>query len=99
MLRSFWLMFMLIGDVSKVANNCVSPVTSFDNYLFLFLAATLRYSVLQRKHNRCPYPRDRIPPDELQQLKSERSDARFAHIFLTHEELREPPHFPLVSLK
>jgi hypothetical protein len=52
MLRSFWLMFVLIGDVSKVANNCQSPVTSFDNYLFLFLAATLRYSVLQRKNNR-----------------------------------------------
>jgi len=57
-------MFVLIGDVSKVANNCHSPVTSFDNYLFLFLAATLRYSVFQRKHNSSPYPRDRIPPDE-----------------------------------
>lgn len=64
MLRSFWLMFVLIGDVSKVANNCHSPVTSFDNYLFLFLAATLRYSAFQRKHNRSPYPRDRIPPDK-----------------------------------
>ena len=63
MLRSFWLMFVLIGDVSKVANNCHYPVTSFDNYLFLFLAATLRYSAFQRKHNRPPYPRDWITPD------------------------------------
>jgi hypothetical protein len=60
MLQSFWLMFVLSGDVSKVANNCQSPVTSFYYYLFLLLAATLRYSAFQRKHNRFPDPRTYI---------------------------------------
>ena len=44
MLRSFWLMFVLSGDVSKVANNCQPPTTSLYSSSCQQLYAILPFS-------------------------------------------------------